>query len=65
MDGLLIDGCRRDSAGFEDAVDELRGNRLRGEGAAGVAGLDEVGEVHGVLIIRGNQTIHSCQFATH
>lgn len=57
MDGLLVDGRRGDSAGFEDAVDELRGNRLRGEGTTGVAGLDEGGKVHGALVLGGNQTI--------
>ena len=57
MDGLLIDGRRGDPAGFEDTVDDLRGDGLRGEGAARVTGLDKGGEVHGVLVLGGNQTI--------
>ena len=61
MDGLLIDGCRGDSAGFEDTVDDLRGDGTRGEGTAGVTGLDEGGEVHGVLVLGGNHTFQYSQ----
>ena len=47
MDGLLIDGRRRDPPGLEDALDGLPLNGSRGEGAAGVATVEEGGEVHG------------------
>lgn len=47
MDGLLVDGRGGDSAGGEDAVDGFLRNGLRGEGAAGVAGVEEGGKVHG------------------
>ena len=50
MDGLLVDGRGGYSAGFEDAVDGLPLNGSRGEGAAGVAGAEEGGEVHGYLV---------------
>lgn len=49
MDGLLVDGRGGNSAGFEDAVDGLRCDGAGGEGAAGVAGVDEGGEVHCIL----------------
>ena len=47
MDGLLINGRRRDPPGFEDAVDGLPLDGSRGERAAGVAAVEEGGEVHG------------------
>ena len=48
MDGLLVDGRGGDSAGGEDAVDGFLRNGLRGEGAAGVAGVEEMREIHGI-----------------
>ena len=55
MDGLLIDGRRRNPPGLEDAVDGLPLDGSRGEGAAGVARVEDGGEVHGV----GKAVIHS------
>lgn len=50
MDGLFVDGRGGESAGFEDAVDGLLRNGARGERAAGVAGLEKGGEIHGGLM---------------
>ena len=47
MDGVLVDGRGGDSAGIEDAVDGFLSNGLRGEGAAGVAAVEDGREVHG------------------
>ena len=51
VDGLLVDGRGGYSSGFEDAVDGFPRDGLRGEGAAGVAGVEEGGEVHGILVL--------------
>ena len=47
MDGLFIDGRGGDAGGFEDTVDGFLRNGLRGEGAAGVAAIENRGEIHG------------------
>lgn len=64
MDGLLINGRRRDPPGFEDAVDGLPLDRSRGEGAAGVAAVEERDEVHGYLflVIQGLSRNLFCHF---
>ena len=46
MDGLLVDGRGGYSAGFEDAVDGFLRNGAGGEGATGVATIEEGGKVH-------------------
>ncbi len=47
VDRLLVDSRGGDSAGGEDAIDEVLFNGLRREGTAGVAAVEDDLEVHG------------------